>query len=88
MTAPAAPGRLRRPQTNGTPKRRPLTPGDPRHGTVTGYSNHKCRCPDCRKAWAVYFGPRCKAYRARNVAAGLRSSGKPRTGSNRIDGPG
>lgn len=26
--------------------------GDPRHGTVNGYVNLKCRCPDCRKAWA------------------------------------
>jgi hypothetical protein len=23
------------------------------HGTVNGYSNRKCRCSDCRKAWAA-----------------------------------
>ena len=32
------------------------------HGTVTGYTNHKCRCDDCRGAWAAYV----KTYRASN----------------------
>lgn len=26
-------------------------PDDPRHGTVNGYSNHKCRCDRCRANW-------------------------------------
>lgn len=26
--------------------------GDPRHGTVNGYGNHRCRCDRCRRAWA------------------------------------
>lgn len=24
------------------------------HGTINGYSNHKCRCDDCRAAWRGY----------------------------------
>lgn len=28
--------------------------GDPRHGTANGYSNLKCRCKECRAAWATY----------------------------------
>src|SRR5271165_7010280 len=24
------------------------------HGTTDGYSNHDCRCDDCRTAWAAY----------------------------------
>lgn len=24
------------------------------HGTVNGYTNHKCRCDECRSAWATY----------------------------------
>lgn len=31
-----------------------LAPDDPRHGTVTGYNNHRCRCDGCREAWRVY----------------------------------
>jgi hypothetical protein len=26
---------------------------DPRHGTVNGYRNHGCRCPECRVANTV-----------------------------------
>ena len=29
-----------------------LSPTDPRHGTVNGYTNLKCRCDACRSAWA------------------------------------
>jgi hypothetical protein len=37
---------------------RPRTPiqpgdGDPRHGTVNGYGNLQCRCPDCTEAYRV-----------------------------------
>ena len=28
--------------------------GDPRHGTVSAYNNHQCRCPECRAGWAAY----------------------------------
>jgi len=27
---------------------------DPRHGTVNGYSNLKCRCFVCKQAWTEY----------------------------------
>jgi hypothetical protein len=29
--------------------------GDPRHGTRNGYSNLKCRCAECKAAWAAYY---------------------------------
>lgn len=34
-----------------------ITPGDgdARHGTTNGYSNLKCRCQDCRDAWASWY---------------------------------
>lgn len=28
--------------------------GDKRHGTIAGYCNHRCRCFDCKSAWANY----------------------------------
>jgi hypothetical protein len=28
--------------------------GDPRHGTLNGYVNQRCRCVECRAAWAEY----------------------------------
>lgn len=31
---------------------------DPRHGTANGYSNQKCRCQECRAAWAAYIRAR------------------------------
>lgn len=27
---------------------------DPKHGTLTAYTNHGCRCDECRKAMRVY----------------------------------
>lgn len=42
----------------------PATP-EPWHGTSGGYSNHSCRCDDCRGAWAN----RMKAYRRRQRVA-------------------
>jgi hypothetical protein len=32
-----------------------LTADDPRHGTINGYTNLACRCPECREAWRVYM---------------------------------
>jgi hypothetical protein len=37
----------------------------PSCGTVNKYSNYACRCAKCREAWAKYFRPRKKIYRAR-----------------------
>ena len=28
--------------------------GDPRHGRYTTYTNHRCHCVLCRKAWTEY----------------------------------
>lgn len=41
-----------------------LAPDDPRHGTVNGYGNLKCRCQPCRDAWSA----RCKDLRAVRAA--------------------
>lgn len=27
----------------------------PKHGSPSTYVNHKCRCAECKKAWAEYF---------------------------------
>jgi hypothetical protein len=39
-------------------RRSPNRAGRPKlpvvHGTMDGYNNHACRCPDCREAWRVY----------------------------------
>jgi len=34
------------------PLKNPIKPGDgdPRHGTLNGYTNHGCRCEFCRQA--------------------------------------
>lgn len=29
-------------------------PDDPRHGTLNGYSNHRCRCEACKETWRDY----------------------------------
>ena len=36
--------------------------GDRRHGTIGGYTNNRCRCTQCRAAWAAYV----RSYRQRN----------------------
>ncbi len=41
--------------------------GNPRHGTVNGYNNVRCRCDDCRDAWAKYVQRR-RAASATNAA--------------------
>lgn len=42
------PAELRKAKVKYRPK--PLEPGDPRHGTYSGYTNHACRCDACRAA--------------------------------------
>ena len=36
----------------GQVPKHPIRPGDgdPRHGTVGGYTNHRCHCPACQEA--------------------------------------
>jgi hypothetical protein len=47
--------------------RNPIRPGDgdPRHGTLGGYTNHRCRCPECREANRIHcveeYIPRIRA---------------------------
>lgn len=31
---------------------------DLEHGKASTYNNHKCRCPECTRAWAAYMRPR------------------------------
>lgn len=38
-------------------------PLEGKHGKPSTYNNHKCRCPECKKAWAEYMRPRVKAHR-------------------------
>jgi hypothetical protein len=35
-------------------KMKPLTPDDPRHGTINAYVNYGCRCPECKGARRDY----------------------------------
>lgn len=35
------------------------------HGRASTYNNHKCRCDECRAAWAAYMKPRIRKYRER-----------------------
>lgn len=58
-------------------------PDDPRHGSVNGYTNHHCRCDECRFATSAYYrqlrgGTKPKAPGKYNVVAstgnGLRTS--------------
>lgn len=47
---------------------------EPWHGTAGGYTNHHCRCNDCREAWrAVNARRRAKRY------AEVRHHGLPST---------
>lgn len=36
--------------------RKPLAVDDPRHGSVNGYQNWKCRCLECANAWRLFKG--------------------------------
>lgn len=56
-----------------------LAPDDPRHGTVNGYINLRCRCAPCREAGSAYQRERqgWKKWRAKNLARGLTSRGTP-----------
>ena len=42
----------------------PLATADHRHGTVSGYTNHGCRCPGCALAGRSYYRER---YRERSA---------------------
>lgn len=38
------------------------------HGTTTGFVNHKCRCDECKEAWADYH----RDYRAKRFNNGKK----------------
>lgn len=42
-----------------------------KHGKASTYTNHKCRCDECRRAWAAYFRSRNKARRQQRQALGI-----------------
>lgn len=52
---------------------------EPWHGTPGGYSNHKCRCDDCRLAWNKYCADRKRARRAAFTADETTEHGLMRT---------
>jgi hypothetical protein len=39
------------------------------HGRASSYNNHKCRCTDCKAAWAMYMYPRLKKHREKKRLA-------------------
>lgn len=47
------------------------------HGTSGGYTNNKCRCVDCRAAWATTM----REYKRRRVAEGRPLPKYPKKGS-------
>ena len=46
--------------------------GDPRHGTLNGYKNHKCHCALCRAAWAKHHVQYMDAHPEQREKARLR----------------
>ena len=52
----------------------------PRHGTPAEYTNHKCRCDECRDAWRVYM-KRIRDERKASLETGVsrpaRGRGRP-----------
>lgn len=43
-------------------------PREPKHGTLSEYNNHRCRCVECRRARADYqLVKRAEARRAREA---------------------
>lgn len=46
-------------QENRRLRHKPVWPA-PLHGRVSTYTNHKCRCQECREAWAAYYRRRRK----------------------------
>jgi len=56
----------------------------PYHGTVNGYTNHKCRCQPCRDAFAEYVreyrtkrfvGVKCSVKRCKRPASQAAGNG-------------
>lgn len=47
------------------------------HGRPSTYNNHKCRCGDCRKAWAKYIRDKgyVRAYQQRQRDKKLQTIG-------------
>jgi hypothetical protein len=59
-----------------------MAANDSRHGTVNGYCNQACRCPECREAWASYVRSRKKARKQVELAADDPRHGSRWTYSN------
>lgn len=43
-------------------------PLEGKHGKPSTYNNHRCRCPECKAAWADYMRDRVKKWRAEDKA--------------------
>ena len=51
-----------------------LADDDPRHGTVNGYSNHRCRCDACRQANTAHSRAYMQRVRAERRILGTHPS--------------
>jgi hypothetical protein len=51
-------------------RRSTLKPDDPRHGTMNGYGNHKCRCDRCTEANRISHAEYMKRLRAEGRIVG------------------
>lgn len=56
--------------------------GDPRHGTMNGYQNHRCRCDDCKSARSEFGRSDAqreylRIWRANRAARGINARGRP-----------
>jgi hypothetical protein len=56
---------------------RPATFGSP-HGTKSRYTNGKCRCPRCRRAWREGTREATDRIRANRLGEGLTTDGARR----------
>jgi hypothetical protein len=48
------------------------------HGTMSRYTNQKCRCARCREAWRAGTRKYTDRLMAEHLAAGLTTKGRPR----------
>lgn len=72
-SAPTVARSSRRTAPAPAPRPTPARPDrQPRHGTASEYSNHRCRCDDCRAAWRAWSRD---YYRRRHNSPGRQPRG-------------
>lgn len=74
----------------GLPERkcagRRMEANDPRHGTLNGYQNRRCRCEACRRSWADYVRERRRKNHTRVTTSGNLTA-QISGGGDRSSGP-